>query len=227
MTQSTLERVAYGAIGAPTVALKQLSKKLNQTRDMLDKVGERLSESARAEIEAWAKEGEVIVDRMTTRIRNEAPDRLVSAVGVARDTMGSASTMLTEPTVELGVIKGIGPASAAVLHRAGVLTTNVLVERMHDPTTAKRLSRATGISEDKLRDWSDRADLTRVSGIGNENRRLLQWIGIGSVIDLAGRRAVELTTLIEARANELNLGVPIPSQATVSGWISSAKSLMR
>ena len=238
MSQSTLERVAYGAIGAPATAIKQMSKKLDEARSMLETFGDRIADSTRREIEDWAKEGEAIVDRITGRVRKEIPDDLRSSVttartraerigGTVKDTVETAPAMLTQPTVALSEIKGIGPASAEKLREAGVLTTNALIERVGDNAATERLAETTGLSADKLREWAAKADLTRVKGVGDEYRKLLQWSGVPTIAALAEWKPSDLAATLETKANELDLDMPLPNPSTIQGWITSAKAIAR
>ncbi len=226
MSKSTLERVAYGAIGAPVTTVRQMLKKLEEARQIVERAGDRLSDASQRELEAWAKEGEAIVDRIAGRVRSGVPEEVTTATTVVGDTMRTATTMLSEPTIALASIKGIGPASAEKLQKAGVLTTNALVERVGDTQTAQRLAETTGLSLDRLQSWAERADLTRVKGVGHEYRKLLQWTGVGTISELARARPAELAKQLSDKASELDVDMPVPSSDTVRSWIQSARGLL-
>ncbi|MGH1502183.1 MAG: DUF4332 domain-containing protein [Acidimicrobiales bacterium] len=78
---------------------------------------------------------------------------------------------------------------------------------------------------------TDERDLTRVRGIGDEYRDLLNAAGVESVIDLRRRNATNLTAaLADANANAIrstrrSIVRRVPSQTQVERWIAHASVL--
>lgn len=122
-------------------------------------------------------------------------------------------------------IEGIGPVYAEKLGGAGIKTTEGLLEAGATKKGRKDLADATGIDEKKILRWVNMADLFRVKGVGEQYSDLLEAAGVDTVKELATRRADNLTAKM-AEVNEgKNLVRQLPSEATVQGWIDSAKGL--
>lgn len=124
-------------------------------------------------------------------------------------------------------IEGIGPAYAAKLTEAGANTTEKLLAMGGAPIGRADLAAATGISEDRILKWVNRADLDRVKGIGSEYADLLEAAGVDSVPELAQRNAANLAAKLAEINAAKNLVRRVPSEAEVIAWIDSAKSLDR
>ena len=122
-------------------------------------------------------------------------------------------------------IEGIGPTYAAQLHAVGITTQAQLLERGAHPTDRHHLARATGISHTLLLKWLNRADLARITGIGEEYADLLERAGVDTVPELAQRNAAHLhTTMTEGNTEKLVVR-QLPSAHQVTAWIAQAKGL--
>ncbi len=123
-------------------------------------------------------------------------------------------------------VEGIGPANSAELGKAGVVTTDDLLEQGAKPGGRDRLATATGISGKLILEWVNHVDLMRIPGVGSEYSDLLEAAGVDSPAELAQRNAAKLAqTFQEIDAARPNLVRRVPSQETIEGWISAAKSL--
>lgn len=124
-------------------------------------------------------------------------------------------------------IEGIGPAYAEKLREAGVKTEEALLEHGASKKGRETLAESTGISEKLILGWVNRADLSRIKGIGSEYADLLEAAGVDTVPDLATRNAANLTAKM-AEVNEAkNLVRALPTEAKVIDWIEQAKGLDR
>ena len=128
---------------------------------------------------------------------------------------------------QLTDIQGIGPTYAAQLHAVGITTQAQLLARGAHPTDRHHLERATGISHTLLLKWLNRADLARITGIGEEYADLLERAGVDTVPELAQRNATHLhTTMTEVNQEKLVVR-QLPSVHQVAAWIAQAKGLDR
>jgi predicted flap endonuclease-1-like 5' DNA nuclease len=125
-------------------------------------------------------------------------------------------------------VEGIGPMFRDKLAGAGVSSTEDLLEQGGSASGRERLAAATGISADQLLKWANHADLMRIDGVGGEYSELLEAAGVDSPAELAQRNATNLAqTFQELDAARPNWIRRLPSEATVAGWITQAKTMDR
>ncbi len=128
---------------------------------------------------------------------------------------------------KITTIEGIGPVLAEKFAAAGVKTTEKLLDKGRTPKGRADLAQATGASEKQILEWTNRADLFRVKGIGEEYSDLLEAAGVDTVVELAGRNPENL----HAKLGEVNAGKKKvrrePTQKEVEKWVAAAKLLPR
>ncbi len=124
-------------------------------------------------------------------------------------------------------IEGIGQAYGSKLEKAGVPTDNELLKQGCDRKGRKALAEKTGIDEHTILKWVNRADLSRVKGIGSEYSDLLEEAGVDTVPELAQRNASNLHAKMAEVNEEKNLVRKMPTENQVADWVSQAKELPR
>ncbi|UCC55201.1 MAG: DUF4332 domain-containing protein [Gammaproteobacteria bacterium] len=122
-------------------------------------------------------------------------------------------------------IEGIGPAYAGKLATANISTTDDLLKLCCDANGRKSTAETTGISEGRLLEWVNMADLMRISGIGPEYSELLEAAGVDTVKELRNRNAENLAAKMTETNETKKLTRNVPSDKVVNGWIDQAKSL--
>ena len=122
-------------------------------------------------------------------------------------------------------IEGIGPAYADKLSAAAIKTTNDLLKLCCDAKGRKTTSEKTGVSEHQLLKWANMADLMRIKGIGSEFSELLEASGVDTVKELRNRNAENLAAKMKEVNAVKKLTRTVPSEKTVTTWVSQAKSL--
>ena len=122
-------------------------------------------------------------------------------------------------------IEGVGPAYAAKLSGAGVLTTEHLLERGGSESGRKALAAETGQSHAQILEWVNHVDLMRIDGVGSEYADLLEAAGVDSVPELAARNAANLAAALESTNESKDLVRRVPSEAVVAKWIAEAATL--
>jgi predicted flap endonuclease-1-like 5' DNA nuclease len=127
--------------------------------------------------------------------------------------------------VKIEEIEGVGPAYAAKLSGAGVLTTEHLLERGASSGGRKALAAETGQSDAEILEWVNHVDLMRIDGVGSEYADLLEAAGVDSVPELAQRSAANLTTALDSTNESKKLVRRVPSETVVAKWIDEAKTL--
>ena len=84
-------------------------------------------------------------------------------------------------TTGLADIEGIGPAWAEKLEAAGLRTTDDLLRAGATSKGREDLAAATGISGKLILRWVNRADLSRIKGVGEQYADLLEAAGVDTV----------------------------------------------
>lgn len=128
---------------------------------------------------------------------------------------------------KLAKIEGIGPVYEAKLKEAGIKSIEALLEVGATPKGRKDLAEKIGVSDAKILEWVNRADLFRIKGIGEEYSDLLEAAGVDTVPELAQRNAENLYQKLVEVNGAKKLVRKMPTQAQVAGWIEAAKSLAR
>ena len=124
-------------------------------------------------------------------------------------------------------IEGIGEKMGAKLREVGVNTTDKLLEATKTKKQRNALSESSGISYKLILKFANMADLFRVNGIGQEYSELLEVAGVDTVVELALRKAENLTAKMEEVNAVKKLVRRTPSLKEVEKWIEAAKTLPR
>jgi predicted flap endonuclease-1-like 5' DNA nuclease len=122
-------------------------------------------------------------------------------------------------------IEGIGPAYREKLSAAKIENTDDLLKQCADPAGRKAVAEKTGVSEKMLLDWTNKADLMRISGVGPQFSELLEAAGVDTVKELRNRNAENLSTKMEEVNAVKNLANSSPAASTVTKWVEAAKKL--
>lgn len=132
-----------------------------------------------------------------------------------------------ESTTSSGIegIEGIGPANARKLRAAGIRTVDDLLEAGATKQGRKELSDKTGINETVILGWVNKADLFRISGIGEEYSDLLKEAGVSTVVALGRRNPKNLHEALVGVNKTKKLVRRTPTLAQTTAWIEQAKTL--
>lgn len=128
---------------------------------------------------------------------------------------------------KLADVEGIGPAYAAKLEKAGVASTQALLDKGSTPQGRKAIAAQSGISESLILQWVNHVDLYRIRGVGSEYADLLEAAGVDTVVELAQRKPENLYKALLEVNQEKKLVRRTPSLAQVQDWVSQAKALPR
>lgn len=124
-------------------------------------------------------------------------------------------------------IEGIGEVNAGKLAKVGIKTTQALLEAGATRKGRDQLAKDSKISVKRILTFVNKADLFRVSGIGEEYSDLLEVAGVDTVPELAQRKAANLQEAIKKANDKRNLVRRVPGEKMVEGWIKQAKKLKR
>jgi len=124
-------------------------------------------------------------------------------------------------------IEGVGAASAQKLETAGIKTVEALLEKGATPKGRKEIAEKSSIREKLILEWVNRADLSRISGVGTQYADLLEAAGVDTVPELAARNAANLCKKLEEVNTAKKLVRKLPTEAQVTDWVDQAKKLPR
>ena len=124
-------------------------------------------------------------------------------------------------------IEGIGEKYAAVLKGIGIATVEALLKAGATPKGRQEIAEKTGISDKLVLEWTNRADLFRIKGVGEEYSDLLEAAGVDTVVELGQRNAEHLFQKLVATNEEQKKVRKLPTQVQVADWIEQAKALPR
>lgn len=128
---------------------------------------------------------------------------------------------------KLTKIEGIGQSSAAKLMAAGITSVEALLEAGNTPSGRKALVNQVQISRRLILKWVNRADLSRIKGIGEEYADLLEASGVDTVPDLARRNSENLHVKLKEVNRNRRLVRRVPTVRQVTSWVAQAAQLPR
>lgn len=122
-------------------------------------------------------------------------------------------------------IEGIGPDYAAKLRACGCGSTAKLLEMAGTAKGRRAMAKESGISEKRVLEWVNRADLMRIKGVGEEYADLIEATGVDSALELSKRKPANLMAAMTTTNDSKKLVRRLPTEAQVTGWVTQAKKL--
>ncbi len=124
----------------------------------------------------------------------------------------------------LSALKSADAKQIESLSKAGVSTTDKLLAMASSPDDRKTLAEKSGLDLANVLEFANRADLSRVKGIGPVFSDLLEYAGVDTVLELSKRVPANLhAKLTEMGATHHTKRTPRPDE--VESWVSQAKSM--
>ena len=125
----------------------------------------------------------------------------------------------------IDAIEGIGHRHATKLRKGRIRTTEALLKIGATRRGRADLATATGIGEQLILEWVNRADLIRVKGVGQEYSDLLESAGVDTVRELRRRNPANLLAAMVDVNNAKRLVRRLPTESMVGRWVEHAKTL--
>ncbi len=122
-------------------------------------------------------------------------------------------------------VAGITHKDATKLRKAGIRTSNGLIEVAGNRKGRTDLATATGIDQRDLQQWINHSDLLRVKGVGAEYAELLVAAGVDTLRDLRRRNPTALLAKIIGLNGDAKVVQRLPTEGMVEAWIETAKDL--
>jgi predicted flap endonuclease-1-like 5' DNA nuclease len=126
---------------------------------------------------------------------------------------------------KLTEIESIGNAYSKKLKTAGISSLNKLLKNGANREGRMQIAKKSGISEEKILRWVNRADLSRIKGISTQYAVLLEHAGVDSVPELAQRNADKLYLTIAQVNKDKEVVRKLPAISQLRDWITQAKLL--
>ncbi len=122
-------------------------------------------------------------------------------------------------------IEGIGPVMGEKFKEAGINTVEKLLSEGATKKGRAALAEATGISEGRILDFVNMADLFRIKGIASQFAELLKAAGVDTVKELRTRNPENLHAKLTEVNEEKKLTRVVPALSQVEDFIQQAKDL--
>jgi predicted flap endonuclease-1-like 5' DNA nuclease len=119
----------------------------------------------------------------------------------------------------------IPAADVDKLHKAGVETTEQLLDKAAKAKDRKNLAKAAGLKPAELLDLARRCDLLRIKGVGSEMVLLLEAAGVKTTADLVKQQAGPLTDAMLKVNQTKKITEKPPTEPQLSDWIGQAAKL--
>jgi predicted flap endonuclease-1-like 5' DNA nuclease len=165
--------------------------------------------------------------RLRKSSRSSSKSRRLGFFGVAvAATLGLFAGTARASHYAVGDVPALITADdAAKLAKAGVTTTEDLLQKAAKPKDRKALVKASGLKANVVMDLARRCDLLRIKGVGPEMVLLLEASGVKTVTDLGTKEASALTTAADTANKAKKITEKPPTEPQFQDWIDQAKKL--
>ena len=119
----------------------------------------------------------------------------------------------------------ITPSEAEKLHKAGINTTEELLDKAAKSKDRKALARSSGLGQGPLLELARRCDLLRIKGVGSEMVLLLEASGVKTTADLAKKDAAGLNSAVATANQTKKISEKPPTEPQLQHWIEEARKL--
>jgi predicted flap endonuclease-1-like 5' DNA nuclease len=119
----------------------------------------------------------------------------------------------------------IPAADVDKLHKAGIETTEQLLDKGAKTKDRKALAKAADLKPAALLDLVRRCDLLRIKGVGSEMVLLLEAAGVKTTAELAKRQAGPLTEGMLKVNQTKKITEKPPTEPQLRDWIGQAQKL--
>ena len=119
----------------------------------------------------------------------------------------------------------ITASDGAKLAKAGVATTEDLLQKAAKAKDRKALAKASGLSAAAVMELARRCDLLRIKGIGPEMVLLLEAAGVKTAADLSKKEAAALAAEADKANKAKKITEKPPTEPQFQDWIDQAKQL--
>lgn len=127
--------------------------------------------------------------------------------------------------MKLAKVSWISSRNVAKLEQIGIRTTADLMDAGCNASNRAVIAEKIGVTRRKVLGWVRSADLSRVSGIGNDYVVVLTRSNVYTPNDLAKQKVEPLLQKMSDANSTFRLVNRMPAAKSISRWINSAQSL--
>ena len=128
-------------------------------------------------------------------------------------------------TYPISDLEGITQEQIKLLKSAGIRTTEKLLDAAGTAKQRKLLATNTKIPMQQWLCWANNADRMRIKGIGHDNSKLLQAIGVVTVRELKYRNPAHIAKAMRELNGKRKLVRILPTENAIKRWIAAARKL--
>lgn len=128
-------------------------------------------------------------------------------------------------TTAINELRGMTEAMLAECKAQNIKAADQLTDALATPAARKAWAEKLGVTTQDILAVANRADLSRISGIGGVFSDLLEAAGVDTVKELAHRRPDNLCEKITQVNDEQKLSGRAPTLANCTDWVEQAKAL--
>lgn len=142
-----------------------------------------------------------------------------------QQTGAQAKPKATSSNEPLGIMEDMPTEMKARLEAQGIQNTSQLLEHTQTKEERSEFAYQSNVNDSDLREYVYRADLMRLTGVGEDTAMLLEEAGVNGCKDLRQRNPQHLhSKLAELQANA-HITSTTPALDQIVQWISQAKQL--
>ena len=119
----------------------------------------------------------------------------------------------------------ITSTEAEKLQKAGIHTTEELLDKAAKTKDRKALAKSSGLAPPALLALARRCDLLRIKGIGSEMVLLLEAAGVKTTAELAKKDVAGLSAAVASANQAKKITEKPPADPQLQYWIEEAKKL--
>jgi len=125
--------------------------------------------------------------------------------------------------LSLGELKGMTAGVKQKLNGMGLYDAEAFLAKVKTPKDRQEMAAALNVGDKTVLELANRADLSRIVGVGEVYSDLLENAGVDTVKELAVRVPANLHTTLAEVAGKNN--VRVPAMSFVENWVKQAKKL--
>lgn len=131
----------------------------------------------------------------------------------------------TRYSLPISKLRGVPQRTRVLLKARRITSCGQLLEATGAIEKREQLARTTGIDPDLLTMLVQRADMSRVNGVGAVFGMMLEDLGIRDVQSLADQNIEELHQELRSYNQQERLARRSPTPEEVDGWVTQARAL--
>ena len=124
-------------------------------------------------------------------------------------------------------MESVTPALREKLEDEGIQSTPELLENAQTQAERGKLADQVGVSRRMLREFVYRADLMRLTHLGEDEANVLEEAGVNGCSDLQNRNPEHLHSKLLSMQESGEITTPVPDIDQITAWIAEAKEMTR